>query len=181
MFTTDSTRNLTDQCIQSRQLMLWCRSPRLQRTFCTCNKTYFYYHKITFLKNWASRFYTDVDSPSFAKEMVSYDTENCTPQRTCGTWLLRSASALLLFLDAIYHIYAENFAVKVPRTIFNETIFRISGNISLEMHPRIFFLGACQAPAVCYNALLMVVRQITDESLHSTVIFVESSTSQKLI
>lgn len=43
----------------------------------------------------------------------------------------------LLLLEAIYHIYAEHFAVSARRTIFNDNMLQILENISQKAHARI--------------------------------------------
>lgn len=66
---------------------------------------------------------------------------------------MRGCSALLLLLEAIYRIYAENVSVTAEGTTFKDTTFRVLKNNSLERYPRICFLGATKARMVCSDTV----------------------------
>lgn len=67
--------------------------------------------------------------------------------------------AFLHLVEAIYHAYAENAAVTAKRIIFNDTMFRILENISLERYRRIFLLGASKSPTIFSNVICRGCRE----------------------
>lgn len=84
---------------------------------------------------------------------MPHDTGNCSPHRCLGIWLLRGFNALLLFLEAIYHVDAERVSVTAQRSVFYDTIYRILEHFLLMTHPRIFLLRASIAIAVRFDTV----------------------------
>lgn len=138
---------MTVKCSQSTQGMLWWSLSWLQWAFCNYNNFSKIISHLLFIKkrnlhfvhkNWSSHFWGN-GVIWYWKIFMPEILQNSTVQRLQCT---------LLILKAIYDFYVEHVTVTAWGIIFNYTMFRILENTSLEMHPKIFLLGASKAHPV---------------------------------
>lgn len=83
----------------------------------------------------------------------------CSVLAYCEIWLLRGSKAFLLLLKALYHLYIGKLAATEQRSNFDDIMFAILENISINKRPRISLLVASIEPTAISDAVCQHFRR----------------------